>query len=110
VSEEWVERIGLIRLMKDFLDENEKWPKFTYGDMVGSSMVYVYHQRIILAFLSEKNVVVRSKGHYFGYCGSPVPMFDRFIPEHPEFIAQVSNAIDTGIWLIEYGKPWYTDD
>lgn len=105
-----MEKIGLVQIMKDFLDENRRWPRFTYGDMCGSSMVYVYHNGIILAFLSDVNVVVRGKGYYFAYCGSKISMFDRYIPEDPDFIPKVSNAVDIGIRLIEDGKPWYPLD
>lgn len=102
---EIIGQIGLVRIMRDFLDENERWPKFTFSDMMfGSTMLYVYHSRVILALLSDTNVVVRSPGSWFGYCGSPIAMFDRFIPEDPEFIPRVSNAIDTGIRLIDSGK------
>ena len=102
-----MEKIGLVRIMKDYLDESNKWPRFTYGDLFGSSMLYVYHNTIILAFLCDNSVIVRGEGHHYGYCGTFVPAFDRYIPEDPEFIPRVSNAIDIGIRLIDDGRPWH---
>lgn len=101
------EKIYLAWLMRDFFEEQERWPKFTYNGMVGSNMVHVYHLDNILAFFTDRNVVVRASGCYYNYCGTLVfPLFDRFIPENPSFLDQVSDAVDIGIRLIESGKPW----
>ena len=98
--------VNLIQLVRYFFEENKAWPKFTYGEFSDSGMVYVYHNDLILAFLNYDCVVVRAPGSYYNYCGSlVVPLFDRYTPEHPEFLTQVSNAIDVGIRLIENGKP-----
>jgi hypothetical protein len=100
-------KVYLTILMRDWFEAQEKWPRFTYSELFGSTMIQVYHLDNILAFLTDRNVVVRAQGHFYNYCGTRVyPLFDRFIPEHPDFIFQVSNAVDIGIRLIESGKPW----
>lgn len=96
------DKIYLTIIMRDFFQEQKRWPRFTYGEMFGSTMIQVYHLDNILAFLTDRNVVVRAPGHYYNYCGTRVlPVFDRFIPENPDFLEQVSNAVDVGIKLIE---------
>lgn len=97
--------VYLTQLMRDFFDQNEKWPKFSYGEVTEAGVVYVYHTGHILALVGPTNVVIRRPGSYFNYCGTlVVPLFERFIPEDPDFFAQVSDAIDTAIRLIENGE------
>ncbi len=104
------DQVYLSTLMRDFFDQNSQWPKFTYGDKTTNGVVYVYHNSQLLALLSDSNIVIRVPGSYFNYCGTKVaPLFDRFLPEHPEFFVQVSNAIDIAIRLIESGKTEFID-
>lgn len=107
------EVVKLVELMRFFFDTTPQWPKFTYGEFVGGSPAYVYHNGQLLALIDEVSVTIRSPGSvtirspgsYYNYCGTLiVPLFERYIPEDPEFLNQVSNAVDIGIRLIESGK------